>query len=93
MLSLYMDSPNSRKSSSSSAGPPDQDADFLESRHHTKTAGSLLSYLCEARPLTTTDTNIHCPLPYKLAANLTWQHSCQYATDKGSFRKIKKKFL
>ena len=42
---------------------------------------SLLSYVCEARPMTTIDTFIDCPFPYKLDINGSWHHSCQYATD------------
>ena len=44
-------------------------------------SSSLLSYVCEARPMTTTDTFIDCPFPYKLDTNGSWQHSCQYASD------------
>ena len=44
-------------------------------------SSSLLSYVCEAKPMTTTDTFLDCPFPYKLETNSSWSHSCQYAID------------
>jgi hypothetical protein len=47
-------------------------------------SGEKLSYICEARPLVTTDglePNKSCVFPFKADASDVWHHSCIYATN------------